>query len=495
MAKSNSIKKRSPSDARTRIDVHEAVTAKIVAAIEAGAGEFQMPWHRPGISFTIPKNALTGQQYRGANILSLWIDADEKKFEHQVWATFKQWQELGAQVRKGERSSLIVKFGEWIPKDAREQMATDADADEDSAKRLYAKAAHVFNVDQVDGFEIAPVAPRPDLTVRLAHIDEFLANAGIEFREGGQRAFYRHRAADGSGDFVQMPPRNLFTGTETCTPTEAYESTRLHEGGHWSGAEHRLNRQFGERFGDQAYAFEELVAELTAAYLCAELGITNSPRPDHAQYLAHWLTVLKGDKKAIFTAASHATRAVTYLFGLQPEGPEPDPEDKITTGAGEPVRPEEPQADADVTAEAAAWEASRAAKTTRHEIVWANPNGGEVKLRITHERDYLESVTDHLTIESIAPEKAPFPLTETGYRSHFISAAELQEAGGAKSYVTAWLEQESRSEKWRRKDQASRQGSLFDWAGAGDELAAQQHAPAKPKAAPRRSPRRERAPE
>jgi antirestriction protein ArdC len=240
-------------------DVHEAVTAKIIAAIEAGAGEFQMPWHRPGISFAIPKNALTEKAYRGSNILSLWIDADEKRFEHQIWATFKQWQELGCQVRKGEKGSLIVKYGEWIPKSAREE-AQESSGDEDSGKRLYAKAAWVFNAAQVDGYDIAPSEPRPDLTVRLAHVDVFIAATAAEFREGGQRAFYRHRGLDGQGDFIQMPPRNLFTGTATSTPTEAYESTRLHEVGHWTGAKHRLDREFGKRFGDKAYSFEELVA-------------------------------------------------------------------------------------------------------------------------------------------------------------------------------------------------------------------------------------------
>lgn len=114
-----------------------------------------------------------------------------------------------------------------------------------------------------------------------------------------------------------MPPRNLFTGTATSTPTEAYYSTILHEEIHASGAEHRLNRQFGERFGDKAYSFEELVAELGAAFLCAELAVTNLPRPDHAQYIAHWLEVLKDDKKAIFSAASQASRALEYLAKLQ----------------------------------------------------------------------------------------------------------------------------------------------------------------------------------
>jgi antirestriction protein ArdC len=327
---------------KSRLDVHEAITAKIVAAIEAGAGEFVMPWHRPGVAFSIPKNALTEKAYRGSNVLSLWIDADDKKFEHQLWATYKQWDELGAQVRKGEKGSLIVKYGEWVPQNAATATVKDAasgdDADgDDNGKRLYAKAAWVFNVGQVDGYAIAPIVPRPDLTVRLAHVDAFIAATGAEFREGGQRAFYRHRDSRGEGDFIQMPERTLFTGTATSTPTESYESTRLHELSHWVGAEHRLNRTFG-RFGDNAYAFEELVAELSAAYLCAGLEITNTPRIDHAQYLANWLTVLKSDTKAIFTAASLATRAVDHLYGLQPT-----PDAPVTDGAHSandtPLRP------------------------------------------------------------------------------------------------------------------------------------------------------------
>jgi antirestriction protein ArdC len=320
-----------PSDGsatRQKIDVHEAITQKIIAAIEAGAGTFEMPWHRPGVAFTIPKNASTDKAYRGSNILSLWIDADAKKFEYQVWATYKQYAELGAQVRKGEKGSLIIKYGEWVPKDAQQspdgaKPNTGTDTD-DNAKRLFAKAAWVFNIDQVDSPAelrerlLPAVSPRPDLTTRLAHVDAFIAATDAEFREGGQRAFYRNRDSRGEGDFIQMPPRELFTGTATSTPTESFESTRLHELSHWVGAEHRLNRKFGERFGDKEYSFEELVAELSAAFLCAELQITNTPRLDHAQYIASWLDVLKGDSKAIFTASSLASRAVAYLNDLQP---------------------------------------------------------------------------------------------------------------------------------------------------------------------------------
>lgn len=339
MAKSS--RKYTPLKART--DVHEAITAKIVAAIEAGTDEFKMPWHRPGVSFTLPKNAMTGKAYRGSNVLSLWIDADEKKFQHQVFATYKQWQELGAQVRGGEKGSLIVKYGEWVPKAADAQGGHangTASDDEDSGKRLYAKAAFVFNIDQIDCLPelraklLPPEAPRVDLTERLDDVDAFIAAIGIEIREGGQRAFYRHRDSKGEGDFIQMPPRDLFVGTETSTPTEAYYSTLCHEEIHGSGAEQRLNRKFGETFGDKAYAFEELVAELGAAFLCAELQITNTPRPDHAQYISGWLSVLKGDDRAIFTAASLATRAVDYLIGLQPK-PAPDP----STSDTEPERP------------------------------------------------------------------------------------------------------------------------------------------------------------
>ncbi len=302
-------------------DLHQTLTDKIVAAIEAGAGEWQMPWHRPGTAFSLPKNALTGAHYQGCNVLALWIDADTKKFDNPVWATFKQWQELGAHVRKGEKGSLIVKYGRWTPKDARGTAKSDAHGtgnDEANPERMFARAAWVFNANQVDGFTLPDAKPRADLTQRLGHVDAFLLHTGIAFREGGTRAFYRRPTEKGDGDYVQMPPRNLFTGTATSTPTEAYESTRLHEAAHATGAAHRLSREFGARFGDDRYAMEELVAELAACFLCAELQISNAPRADHAQYLAHWLKVLKADNRAIFTAAAHATRAANWLIDQQP---------------------------------------------------------------------------------------------------------------------------------------------------------------------------------
>lgn len=207
-----------------------------------------------------------------------------------------------------------------MPKELRDQ---EDRKDDDDGKRLYAKPAFVFNCAQVDGFDLPAKAGLPDLTVRLAHVDAFIAATRAEFREGGTSAFYRRKANDGSGDYIQMPPRTLFVGTATSTPTESFESTRLHEICHWSGAVGRLARDAGKRHGDKAYAFEELIAELGAAFLCARLAITDVPRADHAQYVGHWLEVLKSDKRAIFSAASEACKAVDYLYGLQPQVPDP----------------------------------------------------------------------------------------------------------------------------------------------------------------------------
>lgn len=303
--------------AHQRLDIHKTVTDKIIAAIEAGVDEWKMPWHRPGTSFAVPTNAFTKQAYRGINILSLWIDADAKRFEHQLWATYKQFQEMGAQVRGGEKGSLIVKYGEWTPK------AAEPDADGERETRMYARAAWVFNIAQVDGLPLPSGAPRADLTTRMEHVEAFIAATKAEIRFGGSRAFYRPHNSRGEGDYIQMPERTLFTGTETSSPTESLYATELHELLHWCGASHRLDRQYGKRFADEAYAFEEMLVEIGAAALCCELGITNDPRVDHAQYVSHWLKILRGDKKAIFAASSAASRAIQYLWSLQPEASTP----------------------------------------------------------------------------------------------------------------------------------------------------------------------------
>jgi antirestriction protein ArdC len=299
-----------------RFDVHEAVTNTIIAAIEAGAGEWKMPWHRSGGALSRPVNIASSKAYRGVNILSLWVAAEARGYTSNVWGTYRQWQAAGAQVRKGEKGSLVVFYKElrFNPDGAGGDDAGDNSNDGLTEKRLFARASTVFNAAQVDGYEAPsePDIPAPVEFDPIAVADAFVAGTGARIRYGGDRAYY----SPGS-DHIQMPPAETFVGTETSTPVEAFYSTELHELVHWSGAKHRLDRQFGKRFGDEAYAAEELVAELGAAFLCADLEVSLIPRPDHAAYVANWLKILKSDKKAIFTAASKAQQAVGYLEALQ----------------------------------------------------------------------------------------------------------------------------------------------------------------------------------
>jgi antirestriction protein ArdC len=295
-------------DNAPRRDIHAEITNKLIAAIEANPGTPVMPWRRSAGPLFMPVNALTGNAYSGINVVSLWVSAEAQSYATPIWATYRQWSELGCQVRKGEKSSLVVFYKEY-------DSEPDPDIADDNGKRRVARASCVFNASQVDGFT-APAAPQPLGPVeRLQAVDAFIAATGARIEHGGERAFYRP-----STDHIQMPDEGLFCGTDTMSRGEAYYAVLAHELTHWSGASIRLGRDMGKRFGDAAYAAEELVAEIASAFLCAELGITQDTRADHAQYLAHWLKLLKDDSRAIFTAAAKASEAVAYLKGLQPPG-------------------------------------------------------------------------------------------------------------------------------------------------------------------------------
>lgn len=286
---------------KQRLDVHQAVTSAIVAAIEAGAGEARLPWHRPGTSSILPRNAATGNTYNGVNVVALWATCEARQYDASLWGTYRQWQSLDAQVRKGEKAALVVFY---------KQLEVEPESDDDDGKRSFARASWVFNVAQVDGYTAD--APLPDLPPleRDARAEAFVAATGATIKIGGDAAYYRPAT-----DHIQMPAEYLF-GAEGELRTQDWYSVLTHELGHWSGAETRLNRQFGKRFGDDAYAMEELVAELTSAFLCAELGITVQPRPDHAHYIGHWLRVMRADSRAVFTAAAKASEAAKYLAGF-----------------------------------------------------------------------------------------------------------------------------------------------------------------------------------
>jgi antirestriction protein ArdC len=299
------------SDA-SRADVHQTVTDRIVAMLEtARLNGAVMPWCRPGVAHARPVNAVTQKPYRGINILSLWAAAHAANYNSGVWATFKQWKDLGASVKKGEKASPIVFYKSIDVKD--DTVEVVADGDELPKSIRIAKGYWGFNADQVDGY-VLPELPTVDRVTRLERVETFIANTKADIRHGGARAFYR--PAD---DFIQMPDRCLFHDTPSSTATEGYYAVLCHELGHFSGAAKRLNRDLSGRFGDKAYALEEMIAEWTSGFLCADLGITAQPREDHAHYIATWLSVLKTDKTAVFTAAAKANQAVEYLFGLQPD--------------------------------------------------------------------------------------------------------------------------------------------------------------------------------
>jgi antirestriction protein ArdC len=287
-----------------RFDIHQHITDQIVTTIEQGAGEFRLPWHRSAGNIMRPANIASAKAYRGVNILALWAVADAKGFTSGLWGTCKQWAEAGAQVRKGEKAAHVVFY--------KEIAVAAEDEDDEAETRLFARATPVFASEQVDGYA-APVAETPATVIApIDAAEAYVARTGAIVSHGGSRAFYRPTT-----DSIQLPPREAFIGSPTSTAAESYYSTLLHELTHWTSTETRCNRQLGKRFGDEAYAMEELVAELGAAFLCAELRITDAPRADHAQYLDSWLRVLKADKKAIFTAASKASQAVAFLDGLQ----------------------------------------------------------------------------------------------------------------------------------------------------------------------------------
>jgi antirestriction protein ArdC len=237
------------------------------------------------------------------NVLLLWGDAMEKGFNAPFWMTYKQAMSLGAQVRKGEQGSLVV-YADRITK-----TETDDQGKESEREFAFMKGYTVFNVEQIDGlpeqYRAQSETPPPPVE-RIEHAEQFFTATHASIRHGGNRAFYAP-----SLDVVQMPPRESFRDAAS------YCATLCHELTHWTAHPTRLARELGKRFGDHAYAAEELIAEMGAAFLCADLGITPEIHEDHAAYLAHWLQVLKTDNRAIFTAASQAQRAADYLQSLR----------------------------------------------------------------------------------------------------------------------------------------------------------------------------------
>lgn len=284
-----------------RADIYTRVTNKIIADLEQG----QLTWHKPWQAGHLEGRACipvrhNGEVYQGINVLLLWSAAVNNGYRHNQWMTYKQAHELGGQVRKGEKGEQVVYANQLLRKEENDQ------GEAQDIVVPYMKAYTVFNVEQIDGlperYTVAPEPINPDIQ-RDDRLEEFFAATGAEIRHGGSQAYYSV-----TNDYVQMPPIECFKDAP------GYYAVLAHELTHWTRHESRLNRDFGrKRYGDEGYAREELVAELGAAFLCADLGLSLEPRSDHAAYIQSWLQVLKNDKRAIFNAASHAQKAVAFL--------------------------------------------------------------------------------------------------------------------------------------------------------------------------------------
>jgi antirestriction protein ArdC len=296
-----------PSSVRS--DVYTRVTDRIIADLERGVRTWMKPWEAKNMEgrISLPLRHC-GTPYRGINVLLLWGEAVANGFTSNKWMTYRQAVELGGHVRKGEHGALVV-YANKITRSEQDESGADVERE-----IPFMKGYTVFNVEQIEGlpegYAGAPEAPKEKMTL-IEEAESFFTASGATFRHGGNRAFYAP-----SHDVIQLPSPEAFRDAESYAATKAHELT------HWTAHSSRMDRTLGKRFGDEAYAAEELVAELGSAFLCSALGITPEQREDHAAYIGHWLKVLRSDKRAIFTASAHAQRAVDYLHALQPKAAE-----------------------------------------------------------------------------------------------------------------------------------------------------------------------------
>ena len=293
-----------------REDIYMRITERIVEDLEQGVRPWMKPWCAANTQGRISRPLRhNGLPYSGMNVLLLWSEGMARGFALPMWMTFKQALELGGAVRKGETGSTVVFASRFTKAEA------DETGNEVDREIPFLKAYTVFNIEQIAGLPDSYYAPRVqvlDPVERIEKADRFFCNTGAVIRHGGNQAYYSPAM-----DYIQMPPFEAFRDAA------GYAAVLSHEATHWTASPSRVGRDLSRYAKDRTErAREELVAELGSCFLCADLGIAPElePRQDHASYLQSWLTVLAGDKRAIFQAAAHAQRAVSFLHALQPEG-------------------------------------------------------------------------------------------------------------------------------------------------------------------------------
>lgn len=281
-----------------KMDIRQSITDRIIAMLEKGGNEARIRWTKAAQG-GFPSNGKSGVAYSGVNVLILWDEAIERGYTSNVWLTYKQAESMGANVRKGEKSVMCA-FFEMVKGKESTQSETNQSGFFPMCKPFW-----LFNLAQIDNLPEALTKPT-EKNAKFNPIDaaeKMLAASGALINHGFDGAFYAP-----SKDQIYLPERECFT-----TP-ENYYSVALHELTHWTGHESRLNRQFGKRFGDDAYAFEELVAELGAAFVVGHVGFVDATIEGHASYVENWLKVLKNDKTAIFTASKQASLAYDFIL-------------------------------------------------------------------------------------------------------------------------------------------------------------------------------------
>ncbi|AXC49742.1 DUF1738 domain-containing protein [Paracoccus suum] len=289
-----------------RANLYDEITDKIIGELEAGRVPWVQPWGTSAAKapLGLPRNAATSRSYSGINVLILWGAVIEHGFPGQGWLTFRQALSLGGHVRKGERGTTVVYADRFTPEDEKRRAF---EAGEEAQAIPFLKRFTVFNTAQCDDLpeDIEATAPPPPPGMIEPQVEALIKATGIDFRIGGNRAFYVP-----SLDYVQVPPPAAY-----FEPIN-WHRTALHELGHASGAEHRLNRNLSGSFGSKLYSVEEITAELISAYSCAALGIVPTVR--HADYIGSWLEVLREDNRAIVRAASQASKAADWLLSFLP---------------------------------------------------------------------------------------------------------------------------------------------------------------------------------
>ncbi|WP_421934262.1 ArdC family protein [Phenylobacterium sp.] len=292
---------------QARTSLYQDITDKIIAELEAGRLPWVQPWAANKTTLAMPSNAATGRAYSGINVLILWGAAIDHGHGSPSWLTFRQALGLGGNVRKGAHGVTVVFADRFTPSDERQRVAREGG---EASAVLFLKRFTVFNIDQFENLpqDIAPPpAPIPDGLI-APQAEALIAATGADFRIGGDQAFYSP-----SHDFVQVPRPDAY-----FEPIN-WHRTALHELGHWTGHSARLARDQSGAMGSALYAKEELVAEMTSAFVCASLGITPSVR--HADYLGAWLDVLRADNRAIVRTASAASKAADYLLAFRRDAP------------------------------------------------------------------------------------------------------------------------------------------------------------------------------